>query len=78
MLAVQGYFDGVAIQPLEQVIAKPNQRVIITIMDEFVDLDQNLRPRSMRGALSEYADPALAQKEQGAWERAAAEKHGSV
>lgn len=38
MLAVQGYFDGVAIQPLEQVIAKPNQRVIITIMDEFVDL----------------------------------------
>ena len=78
MLAVQGYFDGVAIQPLEQVIAKPNQRVIITIMDEFVDLDQSSRSRSMRGALSEYADPALAQKEQGAWERAAAEKHGSV
>ena len=70
MLAVQGYFDGVAIQPLEQVIAKPNQRVIITITDEFVDLDQSLRSRSMRGALSEYATPALAEKEQGAWERA--------
>lgn len=70
MLAVQGYFDGVAIQPLEQVIAKPNQRVIITIMDEFVDLDQSSRSHSMRGALSEYADPALAEKEQGAWVRA--------
>ena len=36
MLAVQGYYDGVTIKPLEAVIAKPNQRVIITIMDEFV------------------------------------------
>ena len=78
MLAVQGYFDGTMIHPLEEITAKPNQRVIITIMDEFVDLDQSSRSRSMRGALSEYADPALAQKEQGAWERAAAEKHGSV
>ncbi|MBO5493633.1 MAG: hypothetical protein J6H20_06600 [Pyramidobacter sp.] len=44
--------------------------MIITIMDEFVDLDQSSRSRNMRGALSEYANPALAEKEQGAWERA--------
>ena len=37
MLAVQGYFDGVAIRPLEKITAKPNQRVIITVMDEFVE-----------------------------------------
>ena len=37
MLAVHGYYDGVAIKPLEKIPAKPNQRVIITIMDEFVE-----------------------------------------
>lgn len=36
MLAVQGYYDGAIIQPLEKIQARPNQRVIITIMDEFV------------------------------------------
>jgi hypothetical protein len=32
----------------------------------------------MRGALAEYADPALIEKEKGAWERAAVDKHGIV
>ena len=36
MLAIQGYYDGVAFQPLEEPKALPNQKVIITIMDEFV------------------------------------------
>ena len=36
MLAIQGYFDGASIQPLEKITAKPNQRVIITIMDYVV------------------------------------------
>ncbi len=39
MLAVSGYYDGAIIQPLEKIVAKPNQRVIITIMDEFVSPD---------------------------------------
>ena len=39
MLAVSGYYDGAVIQPLEKFNAKPNQRVIITIMDEFVAPD---------------------------------------
>ena len=36
MEALQGYYDGVSIRPLGKVKAKPNQKVVITIMDEFV------------------------------------------
>lgn len=78
MMAVQGYYDGVTIRPLEKVIAKPNQRVIITIMDEYLEPEKPVRKKSMRGVLSEYANPSLAEKEKGAWERAVAEKHGVV
>lgn len=66
MLAVQGYYDGVAIQLLEKIIAKPNQRVIITVMDEFVEPAKAVRKKGMRGVLSRYADPALAEKEKSA------------
>lgn len=75
MLAVHGYYDGVAIQPLEKITAKPNQRVIITIMDEFVEPVKETHKKGMRGILAEYADPDLARKEKGAWQQAAAEKH---
>jgi len=78
MQAIQGYYDGVSINPLEAVIAKPNQRVIITIMDEFVEPGKIARRKSMRGALAQYADPALAEQEGGAWARAAVEKHGDA
>ena len=75
MQAIQGYYDGVSIRPLEKMTARPNQRVIITIMDEFVDPERTAVKQSMRGALAQYADPALAKRETGAWERAAVEKH---
>ena len=78
MLAVQGYYDGTSIQTLETINAKPNQRVIITIMDEFITPSVNSQKKSMRGILSEYADPKLAEKEKGAWERAMVEKHGNT
>ena len=78
MLAVQGYFDGTAIRPLEKVNAKPNQRVIIAIMDEFVEPESTPREKGMRGILAQYADPALAEREKGAWERAVVEKYGNV
>ncbi len=77
MLAVQGYFDGVAIRPLEKITAKPNQRVIITVMDEFVEPVKTVE-KSMRGVLTQYANPVLAEKEKGAWERAMVEKYGNV
>ena len=78
MLAVQGYFDGTAIRPLEKITAKPNQRVIIAIMDEFVELEGTPRGKGMRGILAQYADPALAEREKGAWEHAVVEKYGNV
>ena len=76
MLAVQGYYDGAVVKPLEKMIAKPNQRVIITIMDEFIEPEKTVQKKGMRGALAQFADPALAEKEKGAWERAAVEKYG--
>ena len=78
MLAVQGYYDGVTIKPLEKIAAKPNQRVIITIMDEFVEPVKAVRKQSMRGVLAQYANPELREKEKGAWERAVVEKYGNA
>ena len=37
MLAVAGYYDGANVQFLEQAKIKKNQRVIITIMNDFVE-----------------------------------------
>lgn len=78
MLAVQGYYDGMAIRPLETITAKPNQKVIITVMDEFVDSSASKSKKGIRGILSQYADPALSAKEEGAWERAVVDKYGNV
>lgn len=78
MLAIPGYFDGTAIRPLEKMTAKPNQRVIITVLDEFVEPETATERESLRGILSSLADPSLRAQEDGAWERMAVEKHGSV
>ena len=37
MIAVKGYFNGMHIEPLEDLEIQPNQKVIITVMDEFVE-----------------------------------------
>ncbi len=78
MVAVQGYYDGMSIKSFEKITAKPNQRVIITIMDEFVEPDIAEEKKGMRGALSQYADSKLQEKEKGAWERAMVEKYGDA
>ena len=78
MQAVHGYYDGVTIQPMGKIIAKPNQRVIITVLDEFMEPEKNTEKQSIRGILSQYANPALIEKEKGAWERAAVEKYGNA
>ncbi|MBA1335771.1 MAG: hypothetical protein HPY66_1398 [Firmicutes bacterium] len=36
MLALKGYFNGKEFIPLEKVNIKPNQKVIITILDEYI------------------------------------------
>jgi len=83
MLAVHGYFDGEVFQPLEKTIAKPNQRVIITIMDDFVDerktdVKRLEKIEQLCGSLAQYANKDLAQNEKGAWERAMVEKYGNI
>ena len=79
MLAVQGYYDGgVTIKPLEKITAKPNQRVIITIMDEFVEPIAPIRKKGMRGVLAQYAKPELREQKKGAWARAVVEKYGDA
>ena len=78
MLAVQGYFDGTAIKPLEKLVAKPNQKVIITVTDEFIVPEITIRKKGVRGILAKYANPELAEKEKGAWERAAVTKYGNI
>lgn len=78
MIAVSGYYDGVAIKPLEKINVKQNQRVIITIMDEFVVPPSTEKKRSIRGILSSHADTTLRDKEKEAWARAMEEKYGNV
>ena len=78
MLAVNGYYDGVAIKTLEDLDVKPNQMLIITVMDDFIEPAENIQKKSMRGILAEYADQALIEKEKGAWEHAMVEKYGNT
>ncbi len=79
MIAVPGYYDGVGIQPLDEIVARPYQRVIITVLDDFVPAPPREQatpaPASLRGALARYANPALRDREAEAWALAAAEKH---
>lgn len=78
MLALQGYYDGNAVQTLEKIQAKKNQKLIITILDEFVEDVPEAKKRSARGALSEYANPELLKEEGSAWEKAVIEKYGNA
>ena len=78
MQTVQGYFDGISIKPLEKLVAKPNQRVIITITDEFVIPSKTVQKNGLRGILSQYANPDLIKMEKGAWAHAMVDKHDNV
>ena len=73
-LTILGYYDGVNIRLLEKLSAKPNQKVLITTTEEFLEpVEQG---KSLLGVLSKYADPSLMEQEAGAWERAVVEKYG--
>lgn len=65
MLALQGYYDGNTVQPLEKIQAKKNQKLIITILDEFIQEVPETTIHSARGSLSEYANPDLMKEESG-------------
>ena len=78
MLAVQGYYDGSVIIPFEKIKAKRNQRIIITVMDEFVEPQKMAEAKGIRGILSKYADPGSAEREKDAWARAVVDKYDNT
>ena len=78
MLAINGFYDGTRITPLDTVNALPNQKVIITFTEEFAEPHESATRRDLRGALSKYADPEAAKTEKTAWAREAARKHGDI
>lgn len=80
MLALQGYFDGNEVKTLEKIHARKNQKLIITILDEFVEESslKDSKKTSAKGILSEYANPELQKEEESAWQKAMEEKYGSA
>ncbi|MBQ3921876.1 MAG: hypothetical protein II707_01170 [Spirochaetales bacterium] len=77
MTTVQGYYDGVHYVTLERVNIKPNQKITITVLDDFMPQnDRAERVESLFGSLHRYANPALREKEDTAWEMAVEEKYG--
>lgn len=78
MIAVSGYYDGNVIQALEKLQVKKNQKLIITILDEFLEeAPANIERQSARGVLAQYANPELQKEEQQAWEKAVIQKYGN-
>lgn len=57
------------VQTLEKLNARKNQRVIITLLDEEIDLDNNRQKINAAGSLAKYANPNLIPLEDGSWER---------
>ena len=80
MLTLNGYYDGNTVQTLEKIQAKKNQKVIITILDEFIEESSSKirTTESARGSLAKYANPKLWDKEETAWEEEVGEKYGNA
>lgn len=79
MLALEGYYDGENVRTLEKMQAKKNQKLIITILDEFVEeLPKKKDIQTARGMLAKYADPELRKQEKSAWEKTVVGKYGNA
>lgn len=79
MLALEGYYDGENVQTLGKMQAQKNQKLIITILDEFVEeLPKKKGVQTTRGMLAKYADSKLREQEKSAWEKAVVEKYGNA
>lgn len=79
MLALEGYYDGENIQTLEEIHAQKNQKLIITILGEFVEeVPKAKSTKTVRGMLAKYADQSLREQEKSAWEKPVVEKYGNA
>lgn len=64
MMALEGYYDGEKVQALGKIQAQKNQKLIITILDEFVEgFPKKRSTQTARGMLAKYADPNLREQE---------------
>lgn len=67
MIVLDGYFDGTAVRTFEPIVAKKNQKVTLTVLDEFVD---EKTPKSLSekiinkyfGIWKSHGDAACAEK----------------
>ena len=63
MLTVYGYYDGEAFQALEQLTLQKHQQVMITVLDNIIELPQKedeerlKKIKALRGCLHKYAKP---------------------
>ena len=48
-MTIEGYFDGKTFVPLEKLSLKPNQKVQITILDEFLTSEKQKQIARKRG-----------------------------
>ena len=80
MISLPGYFDGNTVQSFEKIDALKNQKLIITVLDEFIE-DPVMSPssgKSARGSLAAYANPDLIKSEETAWETAAVHNYDNT
>lgn len=68
LIAVNGYFDGSVIQTLKRLNARKNLPVIITLLDENIEIDNNRIKINVTGSFAKYANPNLIPMEEEAWE----------
>lgn len=79
MIATSGYYDGSTIKIIDEVPIKPNQKVIITVLDEFVS--EKPVKKSAFGCFStgeKLSDDEIEKRmelESKAWEEAIGEKY---
>ena len=53
MLSVNGYYDGQKFIPLDTIKPNKNQKVIITLLDDFVEIKKNQHFRKFVGKLDD-------------------------
>lgn len=79
MLALEGYYDGETVRTLGKIHAQKNQKLIITVLDEFIEeFPPKKNVYTARGMLAKYANPKLREQETMAWEKAVVEKYGNA
>lgn len=78
MLALQGYYDGNSVQTLGKIHAKKNQKLVITVLDEFLEEEPLRKETSARGSLSDYANSAMRNLEEDAWKKAVKDRYGNT